>query len=180
MSRGHTIAKVLIALCLGVCLLLPTMSRSQEPLDGPKRILRDDLLDNLAGHWMLTRKIRGKEIQNSVDAEWVLNHQFLQVHMKDLATPPAYEALIFMGYDNTSERYVVHWIDVYGGRTSETLGYGKRNGTSMPLVFEYPDGPFHNTLTWDGTAKTWVFSMEHKNASGQWVPFGEDTLRRVP
>lgn len=42
--------------------------------------------------------------------------------MKDVSSPPNYEAMVFIGYDNTSERYVVHWIDVFGGRFSETLG----------------------------------------------------------
>jgi hypothetical protein len=41
-----------------------------------------------------------------------------------------------------SERYVAHWIDVFGGRFSETLGYGKRAGDEIDFIFEYPDGPF--------------------------------------
>ena len=61
----------------------------------------------------------------------VLQRQFLRVHMKDLATPPDYEAMIFIGYDNASERYVAHWIDVFGGRISETLGYGTRAGNRI-------------------------------------------------
>ena len=63
-------------------------------------------------------------MENSVKAEWVLNHQFLLVHIKDGSSPPIYEAMVFIGYDNTSERCVAHWIDVFGGRFSETLGYG--------------------------------------------------------
>jgi hypothetical protein len=42
------------------------------------------------------------------------------------AEPPAYQAAVFIGFDNTSERYVAHWIDAGGGRFSETLGFGKR------------------------------------------------------
>jgi len=48
---------------------------ADDPLDGPKRIFHDDLLDNLAGKWSLTREIRGKTQQNTVDAEWLLNHR---------------------------------------------------------------------------------------------------------
>jgi len=60
------------------------------------RTFNDPFIDRLAGDWTLTRQIRGKEVENSVHAEWVLNHQFLQVHMTDSAQPPAYEALIYV------------------------------------------------------------------------------------
>ena len=79
-----------------------------------ERVFNDPFIDRLAGDWTLTRQIRGKEVENTVHAEWVLNHQFLQVHMKDSAHPPAYEALIYVGYQHAEQRYVVHWLDVFG------------------------------------------------------------------
>jgi hypothetical protein len=151
---------------------------AQEPLDGRNRIFRDELLDNLVGDWKLTRKMRGQSVENSVKAEWTLNHQFLLVHMKDLSTPSNYEAMVFIGYDNSSERYVAHWIDVFGGRFSETLGYGARTGNAIKFVFEYPDGPFHNTFTWHPESKSWIFLMEQKDQTGNWKVFAEDSLRR--
>ena len=151
---------------------------AQEPLDGRNRIFRDELLDNLVGDWKLTRKIRAQSLENRVHAEWALNHQFLLVHMKDVATPSNYEAMVFIGYDNTSERYVAHWIDVFGGRFSETLGYGKRTGNAIQFVFEYPDGPFHNTFTWNPESKNWAFQMEQKDQAGKWKAFAEDRLVR--
>jgi len=39
----------------------------------------------LQGHWKLFGTIRGKNVEHSVEAQWVLNHQFLQVHEKDVA-----------------------------------------------------------------------------------------------
>ena len=98
--------------------------------------------------------------------------------MKDTAVPSQYEAMVFIGYDNASERYVAHWIDIFGGRFSETLGFGRRQGDSIGFVFEYPDGPFHNTFTWDPTTKKWTFLMEQKNSSGKWVQFAKDELKR--
>lgn len=152
--------------------------KAQEPLDGRNRIFRDELLDNLVGDWNLTRKIRGQSVENTVKAEWALNHQFLLVHMKDKSSPVNYEAMIFIGYDNANERYVVHWMDVFGGRIDETLGFGKRSGNNIKFVFEYPDGPFNNTLTWNPESKSWIFLMERKDQTGKWNVFGEDTLRR--
>jgi Protein of unknown function (DUF1579) len=150
-----------------------------QPLDGREHAFHDDLLDNLAGRWKLTRSIRGRTVENVAEASWVLNHQFLRVHMKDAADPPEYEARVFIGYDNANDRYVAHWLDVFGGRFSETLGYGKRSGNSIEFVFEYPDGPFHNTFTWDPTSRTWTFLMRQKGASGEWTTFAEDHLRRI-
>jgi hypothetical protein len=152
---------------------------AQEPLDGRNRVFRDELINNLAGDWKLTRKIRGQSVENSVKAEWVLSHQFLRVHMKDAGSPPSYETLVFIGYDNASERYVAHWLDIFGGRFSETLGYGTRSGNSIKFVFEYADGPFHNTFTWNPETKTWIFLMEQKDQAGKWKVFAEDTLRRL-
>lgn len=162
--------------CLSVSTRMPIAA--QGPLDGRNRIFHDELLDHLVGDWKLTRKIRGQTAENTVKAEWVLQHQFLRVHMKDLATPPDYEAMIFIGYDNASERYVAHWIDVFGGRISETLGYGARAGNRIKFVFEYPDGPFHNTFTWDAEAKTWTCLLEQKDQTGKWKEFAVDQLHR--
>jgi hypothetical protein len=158
--------------------LLPSRDvHADEPPDGPKRIFRDDFIENLTGEWKLTRKIRGKEVENRVKAEWVLNHQFLQLHMKDTADPPAYEAIVLIGYAHADQKYVAHWCDTYGGKFS-AVGHGKRTGDAIEFVFQYPDGPFHNTFTWDPKAKGWTFRMESQGKDGKRTLFAEDTLRR--
>jgi len=141
------------------------------------RTFNDPFIQQLAGDWTLTRQIRGKEVENTVHAEWVLNHQFLQVHMTDSAQPPAYEALIYVGYQHAEQRYVVHWLDVYGGKGS-AIGYGKRSGDSIEVAFQYEDGPFFNTLTWDTLGQGWTFKMESINKDGKRQLFAIDTLRR--
>lgn len=171
-----TFRSALFAFALAV--MLCGVGAAQEPLDGRHRTFNDELLENLVGEWKLTRKIRGQAVENTVTVDWVLNHQFLRVHMRDVQKPSQYEAMVFIGYDNMSERYVVHWIDVFGGRYSETLGYGVRNGNSIKFVFEYPDGPFHNTFTWTPESKTWKFLGEQKTQAGKWTTFAEDSLRR--
>ena len=166
-------------LCVCFVSVVRIQALTQDPLDGSNRIFRDELLDKLVGDWKLTRKIRGRTVENTVHAEWVLNHQFLLIHMKDVAVPATYEAMVYIGYDNASDRYVVHWLDYFGGRFSETLGYGSRSGNSIKFVFEYPDGPFHNTFTWDEKAGGWNFLLQSKDKTGKWVDFAEDTLRRA-
>jgi hypothetical protein len=180
LTRGLAMRMLGILLLLTFPNALPardTKVQSPAPLDGLGRPVEDPLLDKLAGEWVTTRMIRNKSETNNVKAEWVLNHQFLRLHYQDVQKPSRYEAMAFIGYDNTSERYVMHWIDVYGGRFSETLGYGVRSENSIRFVFEYPDGPFHNTLTFDAKAGTWISIMEQKNAAGVWTRFAEDHFR---
>ena len=44
-------------------------ARADDPPDGPKRIFKDEFIDNLSGEWKLTRKIRGKDGKRQLFAE---------------------------------------------------------------------------------------------------------------
>jgi hypothetical protein len=151
---------------------------AQDISNGQKSGFTDAFLDNLAGEWNLTRAIRGQTVRSKVVAKWVLNHQFLRVEMDDGKTPSEYSATIYIGYDNSRKSYVVHWIDVFGGTFSETLGYGKREGNKIVFLFDYPDGPFRNTFTWDEKQKSWDFLMQNGDRAGSWRLFAEDKLTR--
>lgn len=171
----------LLALLLTFCLTVLPQTKP-EPLDGVNRPFHDDLLENLEGRWRIHGTIVGQPRDMTLSAEWVLNHQFLFLDEKDTNTvsgKPGYEAHIYLGYDNASERYVIHWIDIFGGRFSETLGYGSRSGNSICFNFEYPDGPFHNTFTWNPQEKSWRFFLEQKNAEGKWKTFADQTATRA-
>jgi hypothetical protein len=76
--------------------------------------------------------------------------------------------------------YVVHWLDVFGGRLSETLGYGKREGNSIRFVFEYPDGPFTNTFAWKPKLRKWQWVLETRNKDGKWTNFASLDLSFTP
>lgn len=145
---------------------------------------RDDLVDHMAGTWKLQGQVMGRDAHHEVDAEWVLNHQFLRIHEKTDAGAPGsekrYEAIWFLGYDPVSDRYVLHLLDVFGGRFSETLGYGVRDGNAIRFVFEYPDGPFHTTFQWSPEKDTWQWLMTQKDKDGKWVNFGDLKLTRSP
>ena len=149
-------------------------------MDGPKHILHDELLENMLGSWRLNGKIAGRQVEHTVDTDWVLNHQFLRLHEKEVATTDKlpYEAIVMIGYDNACERYAAHWMDIFGGRFSETLGYGKRSDSQIEFVFEYPDGPFHTIFRWDVGSQHWQWLMRQKNEAGQWTDFADATLTR--
>ena len=151
---------------------------AQQVASDRNRGFQDELLDKLVGEWKLTRKMDRQSSDHIATAGWILNHQFLQLHLKDSGGSQKYEAIVLIGYDNVSERYVAHWIDIFGGRVSETLGYGMRTENSIKFVFEYPDGPFHNTFMWNPETKSWKSLMTTKETNGGWKTFAEDTYHR--
>lgn len=85
----------------------------------------------------------------------------------DVVSPPGYVAKVSIGNDCMSERYVVHWLDNFGERFSETLGYGIKNGQTIEFRFEYPDAPFSNKFTYDSKDDSWHFHMTTKNEKGE-------------
>ena len=88
--------------------------------------------------------------------------------------------MVFVGYDNMSERYVVHWPDIFGGRFSETLGYGKRKDrNSIRFLFEGGTGPLQNTFTRNPRNGTWSMVIDQKDAKGKWTTFARESLQRT-
>lgn len=163
----------LIALGVLSCLAL----LAQPPAGWP-----DDLVNHLVGSWKIEGAVMGMSAHHDVEADWVLNHQFLRITEKTSADAPAgeskYDAVWYLGWDGVSERYVLHLMDTFGGRFSETLGYGTRDGNQIKFVFEYPDGPFHNTYRWNPAEKSWQWLLEQKDKDGKWTPFAD--LRLTP
>lgn len=150
-------------------------SQSSLQVDGPKGRFQDDLISKLEGTWNVARKIRGTEVKNTMQSTWVLNHQFLQIHMKDVATPPAYEAIVLIGYIHSSGNYVAYWCDTFGGKFS-ALGKGIRSGNSIEFRFDYPEGPFFNTFTLSADGKQWTMRGETQDPNGVRKLFAMDTL----
>src|SRR5689334_11978873 len=169
-------------LCSLVSLILAfaSSSRAEESQDGREHPLQDAFLDGLVGDWQVVRVMKNRAAENAVHAEWVLNHQFLRLHYRDVATPSKYEAMAFIGYDNAGKHYVVHWIDVFGGHFSQTIGSGKRDGNALAITFNYPDGEFQNTFTFAPKERTWSSLMRQKDKNGEWSIFAEENFRRAP
>lgn len=164
--------------CLSLLATRLGAQQPEPPLDGPHRLFQDSLLDRLTGAWSMSGAVRGRSATLTFSGDWVLNHQFLKLEMRDVKVPPAYQAAVYIGYDNASERYVAHWLDNFGGRFSETLGFGQRAGTAIAFVFEYPDGPFHTTFTLDPRAGTWAVLMRDRGPNGAWREFAHYALER--
>lgn len=158
-------------------ILLGATLLAQQGPGVPQPAFQNDLLDQLVGIWDLSGEVRNQPVRERVYAQWVLGHHFMLVHRKQVDGP--YEAYTYIGYDAISERLVAHLVDTFGGRGSETLGYGIRTGDKIQFVFEYPTGPYHYTMSFDSKEKTWQFLLESKNTRGQWTTFSTQTLHRA-
>jgi hypothetical protein len=180
--REARIESMKVLLPIVLLIALPAILASTPSLAQSSAGWQDDLANHLAGTWKVEGKVLGRDAHHEVSAEWVLNHQFLRIHEKTGAGAPAaeraYEAIWFLGYDGTSDRYVLHLIDIFGGRFSETLGYGTRVGNELRFIFEYPDGPFHTTFRWSAETANWQWLLEQKDKDGKWKQFAD--LRLAP
>jgi hypothetical protein len=163
-------AALLLVACAGPGAPAPASATPRPPL-------QDGFLDHLVGEWNLTREGRGRTARNSVAAQWVLGHQFVELHMIDVEQPPTYEALVLIGYDVQRAQYVVHWCDSFGGGYAG-VGRGVRRGDAIEFRFDYPDGPFFNTIAWDAAAGAWTCTLENGAADGTRRPFAVDRLVR--
>jgi hypothetical protein len=65
----------------------------------------------------------GRPAHHRITAEWVLNHQFVELHELTSPDPPAsesrYEGFWFLGYEDPGRHYVLHLMDLFGGRFSD-------------------------------------------------------------
>jgi hypothetical protein len=159
--------------------LLIAAAPGQAQDSSRSRALDDPLLDKLTGDWNVERTFgNGRTAKNVVHAEWVLQHQFLELHYRDTAAPPKYEAIILIGYDNTAKHYICHWSDIFGGDYS-TDGFAERDipSNKMEFKFEFHDGPLTNRFTFDPQSGMWTSTI-HQAEKGEWKLFCEDKFAR--
>jgi hypothetical protein len=145
---------------------------------------QDALLDRLAGSWVMTGTIAGDEITHDVTAEWVLGHHYLRLYElareKDSEGKPAYEAIVFIGWDEPSERYACLWLDVTGGGglTAEGIGHAEPGKDEIPFVFDTGEyGIIYNTFSYDRDADNWRWAIDIERG-GERSNFARVTLKR--
>jgi hypothetical protein len=138
----------------------------------------DSLLGRLVGRWEMTGTVRGSPATYNLEAQRVLAQQFVELHMIDMAQPPAYEARVFLGVDSAARRYIVHWLDRFGAAYSIPHAVGEARGDTVRFTFAYADGPFRDTFVYDRRRDTWYFRLESGDSTGAWTLFAEYQVRR--
>ncbi len=144
----------------------------------------DPLLDHITGNWVLQGRIAGKETTHDIAAEWVLNHEYIQFHEtareKDATGRPAYDAIVFLGWDKKANQIACLWLDTTSGDglASGVLGRGTRNGNEITFLFKGGDGStFHTVFAYDPPADTWQWRMDGED-QGKLQPFARVTLKK--
>jgi hypothetical protein len=75
--RSRTATWLIALLCAS------PFAAADETSDGPAHTFHSALLDNFVGDWQVARKLgSGRTVENTLHVEWVLNHQFLELHYR--------------------------------------------------------------------------------------------------
>jgi len=152
------------------------------PAPAQQATFNDSLVDHLAGKWVLTGQMDKGPVTHDITAEWVLAHQYLELHEvsreKNMDGSPVYQAKVFIGWDAGKKIYDVVWLDDYGSISTQSLGYATPNGNSLAFVFHNRDdaGGFHTTFTWHPENGTWSMDMDNMTAAGKTETFARTTL----
>ena len=168
-----------LALCAG----LWGAAATQE---GADTVAPKTLLDHLAGNWVMKGSIGGKQVVHDVAADWVLNREYLRLHEisreHDVAGRPVYEAIVFISWDSTPQRYTCLWLDSTsgGGLSAEGLAHAKRAQDAMPFIFNLSGNTsLHTTFRYDDSRGTWRLLIDDVS-NGKVDHFADVELSRRP
>jgi hypothetical protein len=150
------------------------------PANAQEAGFQDKLLDRFTGRWTLTGTIAGDDVVHSVDARWVLGHQYLQFDERTEKGEIDYEATVIIGWDAPSGRYVCLWLDSTGGSglSNGILGYAEKSEDELAFIFASDASRFHTTFSYDPASDTWSWTMDSEKQKGQFKPFARLTMKR--
>ncbi|MBU2500283.1 hypothetical protein KJ682_03025 [bacterium] len=165
---------------MALVLLVPALSLG----DGPG--WHDPLVDKLAGTWVMTGTIAGGPVVHDIEAEWVLNHYYLRLtetsRETDAEGKPVYEAIVMIGWNDQTSRYVCQWLDSTGGGglVDGAFGHAVREGDSLPFVFNTgPDTAILNTFSYHKDRNVWTMAIDNQRGDVK-REFARVTLTRAP
>jgi hypothetical protein len=145
---------------------------------------QDPLLDRFVGKWVLAGTIAGAATMHDVDIVWVLGHQYVCIQEtsreKDDKGQPAYEAIVFIGWDQPTGQYSCLWLDNTGGGglVGQAIGHAKRESDKIAFLFKGADGSlFHTTFAYDKKIDSWQWLMDGEE-KGKLTPFARVKLTR--
>jgi len=164
---------------LVVSTLLLSAARTAQPAD-PQRAL----LEKMTGHWVLRGTIAKAQATHDVDAEWVLDKEYIQIHEvsreKGANGKPAYEAIVHVVWDPKVGEYACLWLDTTGVATFPEAGVGHAKPTGDAIRFRFTDpagGGINTTFAYDRGKDAWSWSIDN-DEKGKITPFARVTLTR--
>ncbi len=164
--------------CIAVllaALVIPNAAPAAPPAAPP-----DTFLAQLAGDWDLSGTVRGKPVHYHGTGRWVLRGAWLQLSLRELGTPPGYEANVYIGYDARAHDYIAHWLDQFGAAGARVVATGQRDGQTLVLQFPYTEGAFRDTFKLAGDGASGSLLLESQEKDGAWSTFASYQLQRLP
>jgi hypothetical protein len=161
-------------------LLLAVFCPAQNaPTDAPTQVL-----NSLAGRWVMSGTLDGKQTTHDVEAEWVLKREYLRFHEvsreKDASGGPAYEAIVFLSWEANKGEYSCLWMDntAGGAFSSDVIARGRPAAGAIPLVFTKAGKELlHTTFRYDARADSWQLTIDDVT-KGKADRFGDMRLTR--
>jgi hypothetical protein len=165
--------------------MAPAFAQSPQPKAPPAPAPAQNPLEHLVGKWVLKGEIAGKATTHDVEATWVLNRGYVQIHEvsreQDAEGRPQYEAILYVTRDAASGEVSILWLDNTGSGhfSMDGVGKAKPEQGSLPFVFrdEHGEINFTNDFVWDAKAGSWQWIMDNVD-KGVHKPFGRVTLTR--
>lgn len=146
----------------------------------------ESLFAHVAGRWVLRGTIAGQPTTHDVDAAFVLNGEYIQLHEvsreKDATGRPQYEAIVLFAVDTITGAHAALWLDNTGTALFPPAGVGRGTpvGDSIPFIFHASNGDvFHNTFVYSRRDDSWQWIMDGESG-GKWTPFARVTLTKQP
>ncbi len=154
-----------------------------SPCAAQQAVLRDPLLDELQGNWVIAGTIAGAQTTHDLTADWAINHHYLRLHEvsreRERDGHPKYEATIYIGWNRKTASYGCVWLDDYGGLSTQSIGVATKGGDRLPFVFTNPDGSLtRTTMAYSPGAKSWTWTIDEDRA-GTLSRFATVTLSRA-
>ena len=156
-----------------------------SPMLGQKKDEKPtQMLNHLAGSWVLEGVLGRRHVTHDVTAEWILNNEYLRMHEvsreKNKNGGPAYEAIIIISWDGKANEYRCLWLDnTEGGGLSTPTARAKPDGQSITFVFAPPNESLHTTFKYDDQSDRWQLTIDNVK-DGKPYRFGDDTLTHSP
>lgn len=126
----------------------------------------DVLLDHLAGKWLLTGFMDGKQVKHDINAGWVLGHEYFQIketsRERDANGHPSYEAIVYITFNKANDQYDCLWLDntSNAGLSNGIIAHAKRELNKLALLFKFNDHfYFHTIFTYKPSQNSWGLSM---------------------
>ncbi|TCV92710.1 hypothetical protein EC912_10648 [Luteibacter rhizovicinus] len=131
--------------------------------------LNAPLLDRLTGTWVLRGDIAGKSVTHDIVAQWVLAHQYIQIHetsrSRTAAGAPEYDAIVYIGWNPDLKQYSCLWLDSTGGNglVGTAFGHAESNPAELAFIWSGKNGDpsLSNTFAYDRATDSWRWTIDN-------------------